>query len=69
MKKRRHSEETKKIMSESAKKRGISHETRLKINAARIGLKRQPITEEARQNMCKAAKLREEKKRLQRQEA
>ena len=69
MKKRRHSEETKKIMSESAKKRGISHETRLKINAARIGLKRQPITEEARQNMCNAAKLREEKKRLQRQGA
>jgi len=69
MKIRRHSEETKKIMSEAAKKRGISHETRLKINAARTGLKRPPITDEARQNMRKAAKLREEKKRLQRREA
>lgn len=43
---KKHSDETKKKMSESAKRRGISEEQQKKMALARTGVKRKPFSEE-----------------------
>lgn len=53
---KKHSDETKKKMSESAKRRGIPEERQKRMALARTGAKRGPFSEEHRANMSMSRK-------------
>ena len=59
------SEEHKKKLSESEKGRIFPEEVKKKISIAKTGKKRAPFSEEWKQNMSKAQKLRQERKRAE----
>lgn len=66
---RKHSQETIEKLKIAAKKRGISEITRKAQKVAVTGKKRAPFSDETRNKMSVAAKIREAKKRMERDAA